>query len=70
VEISTNNIKLFRGVTGLRPGKPLVRKYTFTDRVYTHMEQFIRLCIVSAKTVNTFKRRLDKFWSDQDLHDV
>jgi len=34
------------------------------------MEQFIRLCnkiVVSAETVNTFKRRLDKFLSDQDV---
>jgi len=32
------------------------------------MEQFIWLCtVVSAETVNTFKWRLDKFWSDQDV---
>jgi len=31
------------------------------------MKQFIRLFIVSAETANTFKRRLDKFWSDQDV---
>jgi len=23
--------------------------------------------VVSAETVNTFKRRLDKFWSDEDV---
>ena len=23
--------------------------------------------VVSSETVNTFKRRLDKFWSDQDV---
>jgi len=23
--------------------------------------------VVSAETVNTFKRRLDKFWCDQDV---
>jgi len=33
------------------------------------MEQFIQLSdhVVSAKTVNTFKNRLDRFWSNQDV---
>jgi len=33
------------------------------------MEQSAREChfIISANTVNTFKNRLDKFWSDQEL---
>jgi len=25
--------------------------------------------VVSADTINTFKDRLDKFWSNQDLYD-
>jgi len=24
--------------------------------------------VVSAETVNTFKNRLDRFWSNQDVH--
>ena len=36
--------------------------------VCVHMEQF-RLSdhVVSAETVNTFKNRLDRFWSNQDV---
>jgi len=42
------------------------RKYTYTNRVipiWNSLSDYV----VSAKTVNTFKRRLDKFWSDQDV---
>ena len=43
-----------------------LRKYNFTNRV-------IPICnslsnhVVSAETINTFKNRLDKFWSDQEV---
>jgi len=37
--------------------------------VWTELEKGWPLCatIVSADTVNTFKNRLDKFWSNQDV---
>jgi len=31
------------------------------------MEQFFSNHVVSAETVNTFKNRLYKFWSDQEV---
>jgi len=43
-----------------------LRKFNFTNRV-------ILICnsmsdhVVSAETVNTFKNRLDRFWSNQDV---
>ena len=41
-------------------------KYNFTNRVipiWNSLSNFV----VSAETINTFKNRLDKFWSDQDV---
>ena len=43
-----------------------LRKYNFTNRVvpiWNSRPDFV----VSAGTTNTFKNRLDKFWSDQDI---
>ena len=43
-----------------------LRKYNFTNRVipiWNSLPDFV----VSAGTTNTFKNRLDKFWSDQDI---
>ena len=43
-----------------------LRKYNFTNRdipIWNSLSNFV----VSAKTINTFKNRLDKFWSDQDV---
>jgi len=40
-----------------------LNKYTYTNRVipiWNSLSDYV----VSAETVNTFKRRLDKFWSD------
>jgi len=40
-----------------------LRKYNFTNRViliWNSLPNFV----VSAGTINTFKNRLDKFWSD------
>jgi len=43
-----------------------LRKYTYTNRVIPIWNSLSNY-VVSAETVNTFKRRLDKFWSDQDV---
>jgi len=43
-----------------------VRKYTHTNRV-TLIWNSLSNYVVSGETVNTFKRCLDKFWSDQDV---
>ena len=43
-----------------------LRKYNFTNRlipIWNSLPKFV----VSAGTINTFKNRLDKFWSDQDI---
>ena len=38
-----------------------LRKYSFTVRIVNLWN------VISANTVNTFKNRLDKFWSEQEL---
>ena len=43
-----------------------LRKYSFTVRI-VNLWNSLPENVVSANTVNTFKNRLDKFWSDQDL---
>jgi len=43
-----------------------LRKYSFTDRVIPIWNSLSNN-VVSADTVNTFKNRLDKFWSNQDV---
>jgi len=43
-----------------------LRKYNFTNRVIPIWNSWPNF-VVSAGTVNTFKNRLDKFWSDQDI---
>jgi len=42
----------------------MANKYTYTDRVIPIWNSLSNYA-VSAATVNTFKRRLDKLWSDQ-----
>jgi len=42
-----------------------LRKYNFTNRVIP-IWNCLPNSVVSAGTTNTFKNRLDKFWSDQD----
>jgi len=42
-----------------------IRKYTYTNHVipiWNSLSDYV----VTAEMVNTFKRHLDKFWSDQD----
>ena len=43
-----------------------LRKCTYTNRVIVIWNSLSDY-VVSAETVNTFKRRLDKFWSYQDV---
>ena len=43
-----------------------IRKYNFTNRVIPIWNSLSNH-VVSAETVNTFKNRLDKFWSDQKV---
>ena len=43
-----------------------LRKYSFTNRVIPIWNSLSNN-VVSADTVNTFKNRLDKFWSNQDV---
>jgi len=43
-----------------------LRKYTFTNCVISIWNSLSDY-VVSAETFNTFKRWLDKFWSDQDV---
>jgi len=38
-----------------------------TVLLWNSLSDYVGLGLVSAVTVNTFKRRLDKFWSDQDM---
>ena len=46
-------------VTGLR-------KYSFTVRI-VNLWNSLSENVISANTVDTFKNRLDKFWSEQEL---
>ena len=43
-----------------------LRKFNFTNRVIPIWNS-LSDCVVSAETVNTFKNRLDRFWSNQDV---
>ena len=43
-----------------------LRKYSFTVRI-VNLWNSLPENVISANTVNTFKNRLDKFWSDQEL---
>ena len=43
-----------------------VRKYNFTNRVIPIWNSLSNH-VVSAETVNTFKKRLDKFWLDREV---
>ena len=43
-----------------------LRKFNFTNRVIPIWNSLSNH-VVSASTINTFKDRLDKFWSNQDV---
>ena len=43
-----------------------LRKYSFTVRI-VNLWNSLPENVISANTVNTFKNRLDKFWSEQEL---
>jgi len=43
-----------------------LRKYSFTVRI-VNLWNSLPENVISADSVNTFKNRLDKFWSDQEL---
>ena len=43
-----------------------LRKYSFAMRVVKYWNSLPEK-IVTSKTLNTFKNRLDKYWEDQDL---
>ena len=42
------------------------KEYNFTNRVIPIWNSLSNH-VVSAETINTFKNRLDKFWSDQEV---
>jgi len=44
-----------------------LRKFNFTNRVIIPIWNSLSNHVVSADTINTFKNRLDKFWSNQDV---
>jgi len=44
----------------------VIMTFTYTNRVIPTWNSLSDY-VVSAETVNTFKRRSDKFWSDQDV---
>jgi len=43
-----------------------IRKYLFSSRV-VNMWNSLPNDVVEADTINTFKNRLDKYWSNQDV---
>jgi len=43
-----------------------LRKYSFTVRI-VNLWNSLPENVISANTVDTFKNRLDKFWSEQEL---
>ena len=43
-----------------------VRKYCFTNRIVNTWNGLPNW-VISAKTTNTFKNRLDKFWQNQEI---
>jgi len=45
-----------------------LRKFNFTNPVIPIWNSLSNH-VVSADTINTFKDRLDKFWSNQDVYD-
>ena len=44
-----------------------MRKFNFTNRVIISVWNTLPDTIVSANTIDTFKVRLDRFWSDQKV---
>ena len=59
--IRGNSLKLYPQRT-----RTQVRKYSFAMRVVKYWNSLPEK-IVTSKTLNTFKNRLDKYWEDQDL---
>jgi len=48
--------------------KPSLRKYFFTNRIVNVWNSLpLPDTVVTSETVNQFKNRLDKFWSNQEL---
>jgi len=43
-----------------------LEKYNLTSRIIPIWNSLCNF-VVSTETINTFKNRLDKFWSDQDV---
>jgi len=43
-----------------------MRKFNFTNRVIS-LWNTLPDTVVSANTIDTFKARLDRFWSDQEV---
>ena len=43
-----------------------MRKFNFTNRVIS-VWNILPDTVVSANTIDTFKARLDRFWSDQEV---
>ena len=44
-----------------------IRKYFFTERVVVNSWNCLPSLVVEAPSLNCFKTRLDKFWSNQDV---
>jgi len=43
-----------------------LRKYLFTERI-VDLWNSMPVCVVKSSHVNSFKRKLDKRWCDQDI---
>ena len=59
--IRGNSLKLYP-----QRARTQLRKYSFAMRVVKYWNSLPEK-IVTSKTLNTFKNRLDKYWEDQDL---
>jgi hypothetical protein len=59
--IRGNSLKLYP-----QRARTQLRKYWFAIRVVKYWNSLPEK-IVTSKTLNTFKNRLDKYWEDQDL---
>jgi hypothetical protein len=59
--IRGNSLKLYP-----QRARTQLRKYSFAMRVVKYWNSLPEK-IITSKTLNTFKNRLDKYWEDQDL---
>ena len=59
--IKGNSLKLYH-----QRARTQLRKYSFAMRVVKYWNSLPEK-IITSKTLNTFKNRLDKHWEDQDL---